>query len=137
MSPRHALYRRLRGRLCHVTSVHGLDGILQKGSILPNLDGSLGPGGLKGNPHYYACQKLGSISLLDLKNSKESDLFGHLPFQNWAGMFTHHRPTIVLVFNEHFDDRQARMLTFDEMQRIGGKHILEAEACYPKPITLV
>jgi len=136
LSPRHHLYRRLRGRLCHVTSVHELGGILQKGSILPNLDGSLGLNGLKGPTDYYACQKLHSISLLDLKNSEEAELFGHLPFQNWAGMFIHHRPTIVLVFNEDFDDSEARMLTFDEMQRIGGRHILEAEACYPKPIPI-
>jgi len=110
--------------------------MLRIGSILPNVDGFLGYGGLKGKTEYYTCQRLQSISVLDLKNSKESDLFGRGRIQNWSGMFRLHRPAVVLVLSDAFDDTAARRLTFPEMLEIGGKYIGDAEACYPKPIPL-
>lgn len=136
MSPGHNLYRRLRGRLCHITSVEGLSGVLRVGSILANVDGSLGYGHLKGKSEYYICQRLRGISLLDLKNSKESDLFDRRRIQNWTGMFRLHRPAIVLVLKEAFDGTDTRRLTSSELTEIGGKYIIEAEACYNRPIPL-
>jgi hypothetical protein len=126
---RHHLYRRIRGRVMHITGVKGLCGILRDGCISPNPSGRFEHSLSGARPGYYVCQRHNAISLLDLKSADEKELFDPQPPQNWAAVFTYHRPAIILLLNG--DRMRGRLTPVRALaEKTTGLAIVEAEACH-------
>lgn len=125
------LYQEIRGRILHVTSLNGLRGIVAYGAIRPNPDGSLGYASW-GEKDCYHCQTRNSVSVLDLKNAIEAELFDPSGVQNWVGVFCYHSPAIVLVLDS--EAVGPSLQRFRCPDPIYGRYIAEAEACHPGEI---
>lgn len=127
MTKRHALYRRIRGEIIHVTWVGGLEGIVRDQRIHPNPDGLLNHSASFDPPSLYACQKLRGISLLDFKSAPESALFDPARVQHWTGVFTCYHPAIVLVLS--YQAVESQLIAWSKLRLMPEKSFF-GEACH-------
>lgn len=136
MTHRHRFFRMMQGHIYHVTGLQGLRGIIDAQEIRPNLDGSLAYNNLGASPDCYTCQFLGAVSLLDLRSCRVPGLFSCDSFQNWLGVFTYHRPSIALQLNFEVVKHGIVSLPMEEMLKLPGRFIAEAESCHKGAIPL-
>jgi hypothetical protein len=131
---RHTLFRKLQGHIYHVTWIEGLRGIIKNGNILPNPDGNLRHSSL-GSAGCYVCQKFDAISLIDLRTDRHAELFDkERPFQNWSGVFDYNDPSIALQLDLGVIQPGFVKLAREDLIKIPGRYIVEAEICHHGPI---
>jgi len=130
---RHALYRRIRGSIIHVTWIGGLEGILRDKEIRANPDHLLDHSASLRPASVYACQKLRGVALLDFKSVKEQDLFDPERSQHWSGVFTTYHPSIVLILSN--EAVEGKLVPWSELRSMPEKSLF-GEACHRGNISL-
>jgi len=133
LTKRHPFYQRIRGKIIHVTWVNGLRGILRDKRIRPNPTGALNHRASGALPNCYACQKLGGVSVLDLKSAHECDLFDRERIQHWSGVFSYYHPAIALFLRD--ESIENGLIPWPELRKMPDKSVL-GEACYRGDIPL-
>jgi hypothetical protein len=123
----------MRGKIIHVTWVGGLQGILRDQQILPNPAGTLNHSASGALPNCYACQKLGGVSVLDLKSADEHDLFDRERIQHWSGVFSYYHPAIALFLRD--ESVENGLIPWLELRKMPEKSVL-GEACHRENIPL-
>jgi hypothetical protein len=116
MTRRHSFFRKVIGKIIHVTSINGLTGILEDGRIRAET-----PGTKRGY-----CQTINCISVLNLDLAKIDKIEAGW---NWTGVFTEHVPAIALILS---DSIMPNLKHFEIAEILGkpGLYIAEAEVCH-------
>jgi hypothetical protein len=120
--------RLVLGKIVHVTSVQGFAGIQRDGFIRPNRGDLKRTFGSASSGSYY-CQKIGAVSVLDLKHADPQILFGDGYIQNWHAVFTYHSPAMVLILA--LGEEEHRLI---RCELGNGKSIPAVEGCFPGAI---
>jgi hypothetical protein len=110
-----------------------LQGILRDQRIRPNPAGALNHKASGAQLNCYACQKLGGVSVLDLKSADENDLFDPARSQHWSGVFSYYHPAIALFLRDEAIENG--LIPWSELRRMPDKSVL-GEACYSGDIPL-